>query len=319
LLIGASFLASPAARAAEVLRAGIIGCDTSHAIQFAKLINDPEAKGSRARVEIVAAFPGGSEDIPSSRDRLPGYVEQLRGMDVEIVDSIDALLAKVDVVLLESLDGRVHLEQARPVFAACKRVFIDKPLAARLADAVEIARLAEEHDVPWFSSSALRYGGPVKKLAAANVGDVLGCDAFSPCSLESHHADLFWYGVHGVECLFAIMGPGCETVTRVHTDGADVVVGRWRDGRIGSFRGLRAGPHDYGATVFGSKSIASAKGFDGYDPLVDEVCKFFVTGEPPVDPAVTLEMFAFMEAADESKRQGGAPVRIDETLEAASK
>jgi hypothetical protein len=318
LIIGCIF-ASAGARAAEVLRAGIIGCDTSHAIQFTKLINAPDAKGGRAQVDVVAAFPGGSDDIPSSRDRVPGYVEQLRGMGVEIVDSIDALLGKVDVVLLESVDGRVHLEQVRPVFAAGKRVFIDKPLAGSLADAVEIARLGKEHDVPWFSSSALRYSGPVKKLAGADVGEELGCEAFAPCSLEPHHPDLFWYGVHGVECLFTIMGPGCESVSRVHTEGADVVVGLWRDGRIGSFRGLRAGAQDYGATVFGAKSIATARGFDGYDPLVEEVCKFFVTGKAPVDPAITLEMFAFMEAADESKRRDGAPVRIDEMLEAAEK
>lgn len=308
----------PSAYAAEALRAGIIGCDTSHCVAFTGLINAEDATGPRAQVQVVAAYPGGSDDIPASRDRVEGFTEKLRSMDVEIVDSIDALLEKVDVVLLESVDGRVHLEQVRPVFAAGKRVFIDKPLAGSLADAIEIARLGEEHGVPWFSSSSMRYGRPAAPFADdPKIGAITGCDVFAPCHLEPHHPDLFWYGVHGVEGLFTLMGPGCETVTRVHVDGADVVVGKWSDGRIGTFRGLRDGAADYGVTVFGEKGIGSDKGAVGYGPLIEKVCEFFVTGEPPVDAAVTVEMFAFMEAADESKRRGGEPVRIDETMEAA--
>jgi predicted dehydrogenase len=313
-----SLLLPQVSHGAPPLRAGIIGCDTSHCIAFTELINAPDATGHRLHVQVVAAFPGGSDDIPASRDRVAGYVEKLRGMGVEIVDSIDTLVDKVDVVLLESVDGRVHLEQVKPVLAAGKRVFIDKPLAGSLADAVEIARLAEVHDVPWYSSSALRFSGPAVKLAGdASIGDVLGCDVFSPCSTEPHHPDLFWYGVHGVEMLYSLMGTGCETVSRVDAPDADIVAARWRDGRLATFRGLRSGAQDYGATVFGSKAIATARGFDGYAPHVEEVCKFFVTGKAPVEPAVTLEMFAFMEAADESKRRGGMPVRLEEVLRAA--
>ena len=308
-----------ASRAAEPLRAGIIGCDTSHVIVFTELINAPDATGPRADVQVVAAFPGGSDDIPASKDRVPGFVEQLRGMNVEIVDSIEDLLTKVDVVLLESVDGRPHLEQVRPVFAAGKRVFIDKPLAGSLADAVKIAELAKEHNAVWFSCSSMRYGRPATALAAdATIGEITGCSVYAPGVIEPHHPDLFWYGVHGTEILFTLMGPGCESVTRVKTDGADLVVGVWKDGRIGTFRGIREGRHDYGATLFGTKGIVTSAGApDGYGPLVDEICKFFVTGKAPLEPEITLELFAFMEAADESKRTGGGPVRIDATLKAA--
>ena len=64
----------------------------------------------------------------------------------------------MDAVLLESVDGRPHLEQVKPVLKAHKPVFIDKPLAATLEDAREIARLAKAAGVPWFSSSSLRFG-----------------------------------------------------------------------------------------------------------------------------------------------------------------
>lgn len=298
------------------LKAGIIGLDTSHVVAFTQSLNNPKAEGPLARVRIVAAYPGGSPDIPESKNRLKGHTETLRDkFHVEIVDSIDELLKKVDVVFLESVDGRPHLEQAKPVLRAKKPVFIDKPVAGSLADAVEIYRLAKETGTPCFSSSSLRFSKGIRAVRGNPVfGDVIGCDAYGPCSLESHHPDLFWYGIHGVETLFTIMGPGCVSVTRVQTKNGEFVTGTWKDGRIGTFRGIRKGKQDYGATVFGSKSIGPSGGFTGYEPLVVEICKFFVSGEPPVTAEETLEIYAFMEAADESKRRGGAPVTLESVM-----
>jgi len=246
--------------AKKIIRVGIIGCDTSHVGAFTKAMNDSKATGDLADVEVVAAFPGGSPDVPASRDRVEKFTQNLRDMGIEIVDSIDALLTKVDAVLLESVDGRPHLDQVRPVLKAHKPVFIDKPIAGSLADVVEIFRLAKEDKVPCFSSSSLRFSPGVMGMRDdEKVGQVLGCQAHSPCELEPHHPDLFWYGVHGVEMLYTIMGPGCLSVMRAHTDDTDFVTGVWKDGRIGTYRGLRSagkGAGGYGALVFGSKGIA---------------------------------------------------------------
>jgi hypothetical protein len=301
---------------AKPLRAGIIGLDTSHVVAFTRLLNNPKSPDVAAQVRIVAAYPGGSPDLPASRDRVEGFTKELRDkLGVEIVDSIDSLLKKVDVVLLESVDGRPHLEQVKPVLKARKPVFIDKPVAGSLADAIQIFQLAKEANVPCFSSSSLRFSpGVVAMRNNPKVGDIYGCDAYGPCPVEEHHPDLFWYGVHGVETLFTIMGTGCESVVRVHTNGADVVTGTWKGGRIGTFRGIRQGKTDYGALVFGSKGIAPGGGSGGYEPLVMEICKFFKTGQPPVSADETLEIFAFMEAADESKRLGGKPVTIEAVM-----
>jgi predicted dehydrogenase len=298
----------------RVLRGGIIGLDTSHVVEFTKLLNDPKAGADLAGVRVVAGFTGGSE-IPASRDRKAKFTEQVKGMGVEIVDSIPALLDKVDVVLLESVDGRQHLEQARAVFKAGKPTFIDKPLAGSLADALAIAELGEETKTPWFSSSSLRFARDTQAARGdAKIGAILGCDAWSPCHLETTHPDLYWYGVHGVETLFTMMGTGCETVSRAHSEGTDLAVGVWKDGRIGTFRGIRDGKQDYGATVFGKSGIAAAGRFESYRPLLVEIVKFFKTRQPPVPAAETIEMMAFMEAADESRRQGGAPVKLSDVL-----
>jgi hypothetical protein len=298
------------------LKAGIIGLDTSHVVAFTQTLNNPKAKGALARVRVVAAYPGGSPDIPDSKNRLQGFTETLRDKyHVEIVDSIDALLQKVDVVFLESVDGRPHLEQARPVFKAKKPVFIDKPVAGSLTDAVEIYRLAKESGTPCFSCSALRYYPGIAGVRDdPKYGAILGCETYGPCSLEPHHPDLFWYGIHGVEALFTVLGPGCQSVTRAQTRDGELVVGTWKDGRIGTFRGTRKLPYEFGALVFGTKSIGLSRGVGGYEPMLVEICKFFETGKAPVLAEETLEIYAFMEAADESKRQGGKPVTLESVL-----
>ncbi len=315
----AVFLTPSLSRAQESpkpLRAGIIGLDTSHVVAFTQVLNNPKAAGDLAGVRVVAAYPGGSPDLPSSRDRLAGYTKQLHEQfGVEIVESIPALLQKVDVVLLESVDGRPHLAQARPVLEAHKPVFIDKPVAASLADTIQIFDLAEKTGTPCFSSSSLRFSPSIMGLRnSAEVGKVVGCAAYGPCPLEEHHPDLFWYGIHGVESLFTVMGTGCDSVTRVHTEGTDLAVGTWKDGRIGTFRGIRQGKSDYGVLAFGSAGIVDGHGYGGYEPLVVEICKFFRTGRPPVPAAETIELVAFMQAADESAKHGGAPVTIENVM-----
>jgi predicted dehydrogenase len=283
------------------------------------VLNNPNAKGDAAGFRVVAAYPGGSPDIPASKDRIEGFTNELRDkFGVEIVGSIDDLLKKVDVVLIESVDGRPHLQQLGPVLKAGKKVFIDKPIAGSLADVLRIFQLSADHKIPLFSSSSLRFSPGIAGVRKnAKVGKIIGCDAYGPCSLEKHHPDLFWYGVHGVESLYTIMGTGCKTVTRSHTKDTDLVTGVWADGRIGTFRGIRSGKADYGATVFGSDGVMNAKGSGDYEALVVEFCKYFRTGVVPVSAEETTEMFAFMEAADESKRQNGAPVTIEAVMKAA--
>jgi predicted dehydrogenase len=294
----------------------MIGLDTSHVVAFTRQINDPAKEYG---CKVVAGYPGGSPDVTSSATRVEGFTKQLREqLGVEIVDTIEELCTKVDGIMLESVDGRPHLKQIKPVLKAGLPVFVDKPMAGNLADVIEIFRLGKAANVPVWSSSSLRYALGIQDMKdQGTAGEILGCDVHSPCSLEEHHPDLYWYGVHGVEILFTVMGPGCQSVSRTHTDGWDVVVGRWADGRIGTYRGIRKGKSGYGATVFGSKGIVRLDKYGGYGALVDEVIRFFKTGKPPVPADQTIEIFAFMSAADASKEQDGAVISIAETLEKA--
>jgi predicted dehydrogenase len=301
----------------QFIRVGIIGLDTSHAPAFAREMNNPAAKDDVAGCRVVAAYPKGSPDIASSVSRVPGYTAEFKEMGIEIVDSIEALLEKVDCVCLETNDGRPHLEQAIPVLKAKKRLFIDKPIAGSLADAIAIYRVAEKEDTPVWSASSLRYTKGAQEIRGGAIGAVLGCDAYSSAPIEPTHPDLYWYGIHGVETLFTVMGPDCESVVRVHTPEMDVVTGRWTEGRIGTFRGIRKGAGGYGGTAFGEKGIREIGAFGGYRPLVVEIVKFFKTGDVPVSQQETLAIYAFMEAADASKKHDGAEVKLADVMKQA--
>jgi predicted dehydrogenase len=293
------------------LRAGIIGTDTSHVPQFTKIF----ASRPEWRIKVVAAYKGGSPDLPISANRLEGFARTIaQEHGVELVNSIEALLGKVDVVLLESVDGRPHLAQVAPVLKAGKRVFIDKPLAASLRDARQIVELAKQTGTPFFTASSVRYHPDLARLRAnAGVGTVRRVEASYVLNKVEFHPDLFYYGIHGVEALYAVMGTGCERLARQVTTEADITTCRWRDGRVGVYYGLpKADPARPLLVVRGDRGTATTTAATGYDGIVRVIAEFFHTGRAPVDPAESLEVIEFMTAADRSKDRQGAEVALEE-------
>jgi hypothetical protein len=314
LSIATGFGAEAAPWATKELRAGVIGTDTSHVPAFAELFRlHPEWK-----LKVVAAFKAGSPDIPASADRVERFATTLRDKyNVELVDSIEALLPKVDVVLLQSVDGRVHLDQVRPVLKAGKRVFIDKPIAASAADARQIAALSKTTGTPFFSASTARFAADIRRLREnPGVGKVTKVQGSASISKLKGHPDLAFYGIHGVEGLYAVMGRGCVSVTRTVEDGADITTGKWKDGRTGVFYSPRKDEKVPPVRVWGTGGttdfVPDPKART-YEVLVREVAKFFHTGQPPVDAQESIEVMEFIEAAQLSFERGGKEVLLQET------
>ncbi|MAN37415.1 MAG: dehydrogenase [Opitutae bacterium] len=310
-----SVLALTNLHASNDLKLGIIGLDTSHAVAFTKILNDPDNPHHVKGAKVVAAFKGGSPDIPSSRDRVDRYTKTLvEDFGVKLYPTIEAMCGKVDAVLLESVDGRPHLKQAKPVIEAGLPLFIDKPVAGSLKDAIAIFDLAQKRKVPMFTSSSLRFAKGTLAVREGSIGKVTYCETHSPCSLEPHHPDLFWYGIHGVESLFTVLGPGCISVRRGKTeDGKIKVTGKWTGDRTGVYREGKG----FGGKAVGSKGESEVGKFDGYPPLIREIVTFLKTGDAPVTPEESIAIYAFMEAADESKRRGGEEVSLEEVLKKA--
>lgn len=301
------------------IRIGLVGLDTPHCLYFIKILNDPANSEYVPGGKIVAGFKGGSPDIPESISHVDEYTRQLSAnYHVKIYDSMEALATHVDAIMIESIDGRPHLEEAKHIFPFGKPVFIDKPLAGSLHDAIEIVRLGRHYAVPFFSASSLRYRPGMAELKGAGLGELRGAFSYGPAPLEPHHPDLYWYGIHAVEGLYTVMGTGCQTVTRTHTEDSDVVTGVWAGGRVGTVRGMRngIGSRQYGVIAFGANQVRQDLQAQTYRPLLVEIIKFFQTKVSPVSPTETIEILAFMEAADESKRRGGAPVSLADVLKA---
>ena len=291
-------------------RIGIIGLDTSHAPAFTNSLNDGKAGDKYKGYRVVAAYPYGSREIESSYSRIPKITEMVKEKGVEIVDSIAELLQKTDVILLETNDGRLHREQAFQVIDAGKAMFIDKPMATSAKDVIAIFNYAMQKNVPVFSSSSLRFSKGVQDVLKGKAGKVLGADTFSPSPLEITHTDFSWYGIHGIEMLFTVMGAGCKSVTRIAEKDMDVVVGTWDGGRIGTFRGLRTPKTGYGGHVYGDKAILALDNTYSYDDILLRIIDFFNTGISPVPQQETIEIAAFIDAAQKSKKKKGKRISI---------
>jgi hypothetical protein len=295
------------------LRIGIVGLSV-HSAAFSQLLNDDEKESDLRGCRVSTLFhPQGNPDVDFSKVQLEKFAKDIVDAGVKIVRSMHEMLELVDVVMIETNDGRPHLEQVLPVFKSGKPVFIDKPIAADLKGVVEIFEKARHFQVPVFSSSALRY---LKSAQQVVKEEVMGAFTYSPAPLEKSHTDLFWYGIHGVELLYSLMGPGCREVMTVHhTEAEDLVIGFWNDGRVGTFKGIRQGKRDYGGIVFGRNMNSPLGTFEGYRPLVVKIVEFFLTGKPPVPVDETLEIYTFMEAAQQSQRSGGTRVNLSEILQ----
>jgi predicted dehydrogenase len=327
--------------AAEPIRVGALGFDNYQGVAYMHLFNDPKAEGDLAGLRVTAIYPVGSDDYPESAALAERWKQQALSLfqkprkpdDVvppppEMVNSIDELLAKCDVVMMAGLDGRLHLAQATPVLKAGKPLFIARPIAASPADALAILKLAAETKTPCWSSSQHRYSPGFSGMRDhPEVGKVLGCDVYGGFDLKHASADEFIRPLHSIETVYTIMGsPGCETVACTSTPTAEVYTMTWKDGRVATYRGIKEGKVKYSATVFGDKGVSTAgiyghgvpvKGvvptndeYMGYKGIAIEMAKFFKTKKVPVDPSETLEIYGVMQAANESREQKGAIVRV---------
>jgi len=296
-----------------MIRLGIVDFDTSHAVEFTRRLNHVDVAEDQwvPGAKVVAGVPGTSQISP---EVVPKNTEVLRKYGVQILDDPADLLGKVDAVLVESVDGSVHLARAMPFLEKGMPTYVDKPFACSLADAKAMADLAMVRHVPLMSSSSLRYAPEVVAAKDANraVGAIVGVSTYGPSPTHPRNPGLFHYGIHPVEMLFTLMGPGCRRVSCTAEPGAEVATGAWADGRVASIRGIRDGKADYGFTLFGSKAVmtqgVSTKYI--YRELLRKIVALFETRELQVDLRETVEIVAFIEAAKRSADSGGGPVAI---------
>jgi predicted dehydrogenase len=293
------------------MKLGMIGCDTSHCLAFAKMLHLSDDPDHLPGGQIVKAFPGGSPEFELSASRVDGISRELaETYGVTLVSTIAEALEGVDAVLLESVDGRQHLEQFKMCAQAGKPVFIDKPLTVSSVDAKALVDIAAKQGIPILSASALRWADDLDAaLAETDGGALYGADMQGPMAFQPPLPGYFWYGIHAVEMLYRALGTGCRDVTVRSTERDDILVGQWSGGRIGTVRGNRHGNGFFAGTLHrerGSRPLANAsnqsKSF--YHRLLREILQFFKTGVSPVPGDEMMEVIRFVEAANESRATG---------------
>lgn len=295
-------------------RLGIVDFDSSHSVEFARRFNRIGI-GSEQFVdgaEVVLAWPGSSDMAP---ERIPGFQREIEGMGIELASSADELIGQIDAVLVLSLCGSAHLDRARPFLSAGIPTFVDKPFACSVSDAEEMIGLAHEHNTLLFNASALRFSEEALSVAQRQdtLGQVNGVVTYGPSKHADGNPGLFHYGIHSVELLFQLLGPGCAVVTATSSGDSEAVTGRWSDGRIGTVRGNRTGATRYGFTAFCEHAVVSQPVSTryAYRNLCRAILQSLDSGEPAVSHTSNLEVIQFVGAALASEKQGGQPIELN--------
>lgn len=298
-----------------MIRIGLVDFDTSHVAAFTQRLNHVDIAPEEwvDGGQIVAGWPGDSAIMP---ERIPGFVEQVRGYGVPLVDRLEDLLdGRIDAVMIESQQGARHRERARPFLEKGLPTFIDKPFAGSVAEADAIIALAQAHHAPLMSCSPLRYAPEIQDALAQRdtLGRIVSADVWTACALHEGNPGLLHYGIHGVEMLYTLMGTGCREVRTIFQPGSEIVVGTWEDGRQGVLRGIRDGAYGFGFGAHyekGHHAVANVRGGAYYTGMLKAVVGMFTTGVPPIPYPETREIMAFMDAALASRKQDGAPATL---------
>lgn len=293
------------------LRLAIIGADTSHATEFTQRLHDASHPEHVAGARVVAALPAASADLPLSAQRVAGFTASLRDeLGVPLASSWEQVLTGVDGVLLLSLDGRPHLAQVQQALAARVPIFLDKPVAASLADAEQIYALAAECGVPLYSGSALRWHPQVRSLQQAEA-DWFSAVSIGPAPALEHHPDLFFYGIHPTEALFTLLGPDCLQVSATRNARGMTAVGQWASGETGHLITLAQHGAKYSLSRAAADQLLHVELSGGfYAPLLQQILQFIRSGVSPVTAEETLAIYRFMAGAKQSADLGGASVQL---------
>ncbi|MEM6314307.1 MAG: Gfo/Idh/MocA family oxidoreductase, partial [Planctomycetota bacterium] len=295
------------AEASKTIRLGCVGVDSSHLPEFTKRIHALRDAGETG-CTVTHSFDAGPHFLPESD--VAEWTAATRGMGVEEAGSMDELLDAVDGVLVLSVNGHEHLGHALPALERGLPTYVDKPLTCDLAQAKQLRAAAKQSGARCYSASSLRFVSELETLG--DLGDIVAVDVVGPGELNDAMEGLFFYGVHSIELVDALMGPGVEAVQATGGTDRDFVRFRYDDGRSASIRLERRGSYAFAATVHGTEHCKSFVVDFGpvYGRLVAGMCRFFEGGPAPVDLDRLIENIAVMEAGNRSMASDGEWVEV---------
>jgi predicted dehydrogenase len=288
------------------------GAGAYHGRAFAGIINECDKAAFRDK---------GWPDYPSALSEravvthvwdpdpaVAGELAEAAGID-NVPATLEEIIGQVDGVLVTDDGTLKHQESALPFLEAGVPTFVDKPLSTDVAEAERIVALAQKHSTPFFSASALRFAVEIadRQALLEQVGEIT---MVSGATVN----EIVYYGVHPLEAIVALMGPGIESVINVGRPGSAIVRLRWKDGRQAVLIAYEEGfAYTLEVTVHGPRGharipINDSAGF--YTNMLAAFLDMIDTGEPPFPASETVEIIRALVLAKESVAEGGVEKRM---------
>lgn len=294
----------------EFLRIGAIGADSSHLPEFTKRIKALHDEG-KTRCLVTHVYDPGQHDLVN----VPKWLQTAQDMGVALAGSLDELLNSSDGVMVLAVNGNKHLQLALPGLRKGLPTYIDKPLTCNLGEAKQLLAESRRAGARCYSASSLRFAPEVEAVRNnSELGRIVAIDAFGPGQLHPHMEGLFFYGVHVIEMVDAIWGPGVKRVSAIHLDDRDLVDLDYRDGRYARLRLDRKGSYHFGGTVHGEKNVQqfTVDFTPVYMRLIQRMTRFFEGGEAPTQLRELVENVAVMQAGNASIAKDGSWMTVEE-------
>ena len=175
----------------------ILGCENSHANNFLKFIYKDKIITD---VEVIGVY----SDERESAEKLQAE------FGVEVADSYDAYVGKVDGIIVTARNGKNHLKYAQPYIASGIPMFIDKPITNSEEDAVELMRAMKASGVRFSGGSSVALSPTVSELRSVAMteskGKVLSGHVRAPLSMNNAYGGFYFYSQHLIETTLEIFG-----------------------------------------------------------------------------------------------------------------
>ncbi len=226
-----------------------------------------------------------------------------------VVRNPEEVIGQVDAVIIATDDGSDHARRARPFVEAGLPVFIDKPMATTLPELRQFLHWQRAGAV-LLSTSGMRYA-PEMQADFSALGELRWITSFTCKSWER-------YGIHALEAVAPLMGPGFRSVRAQSNERGDVMQITHASGLHLSLGALHDAYGSFGAVhLHGTQGDLALKLRDTYHAFRGQLLAFIEllrSGQPPLPFEQTVELMAVLIAGIRSRQQQGREVAVAEIL-----
>ena len=225
-----------------------------------------------------------------------------------VVAQPEEVIGHVDAVIVATDDGDDHVRRARPFIEAGLPVFVDKPMATNIADLNQFLRWHLDGKTI-LSTSGMRYMPETRQITERReqLGDLRWLTSFTSKTWER-------YGIHALEAIYPVLGPGFISAQTNHQAGSDIVHLTHRSGVPVTLAAIHDASGSFGAVhAYGTKGDLPLKLADTYTAFRAQLVAFIEllrTGTRPLPCSQTLELMTIIIAGIRSREQGGAKITL---------